>query len=40
LSDLVYKDWFFFSHCFVFLFCVNFVLLVSLTPVKWQITIL
>jgi len=24
----------------VFLFCVNFVLLVSLTPVKWQITVL
>ena len=30
----------FFSHCFVFLFGVNFVLLVSLTPVKWRITVL
>jgi hypothetical protein len=41
LSDHVYKDWFFFSHCFlVFLFGVNFFLLVSLTPVKWWIMVL
>jgi hypothetical protein len=40
LSDSVYKDWFFFSYCFVFRFDVNFVLLVSLTPVKWRIKVL
>ena len=30
----------FFSHCFVFRSGVNFFLLVSLTPVKWQIMVL
>ena len=42
LSDPVYKGWLFcFSHIvFVFLFGVTLVLLVSLTPVKWRITVL
>jgi hypothetical protein len=41
LGDPVYKDWFIFSHIvFVFLFGVTFVLLVSLTSVKWRITVL
>jgi hypothetical protein len=41
LNDPIYKGWFFFSHIFfVFLFGVTLVLLVSLTPIKWRITIL
>jgi hypothetical protein len=42
LNDPVDKGWLFcFSHIvFVFLFGVTLVLLVSLTPVKWRITVL
>jgi hypothetical protein len=42
LNDPIYKGWLFcfFHIVFVFLFCVTFVFLVSLTPVKWRITVL
>jgi hypothetical protein len=42
LNDPVDKGWlFYFSHiAFMFLFGVTLVLLVSLTPVKWRITVL